>query len=1017
MKTKTLLSIALGMLAIPTILQPRETYGFMMGGGHGTCDIFIEATQNGEPNGPKISSNYYVTLETKEGGKETVPFMVMFNKNCAKVQQMPHAVYHINNGTNLFFLKEYGDMVVYSTTFQGYDKLQRTRNAGALYNNYVKNDDGLINRFNTLFVNYSVPKNDTSCGYKASNNNPICILNQTYYNWGHSLSDYSPETIEKYTTALKEGDRATIDALTGEYEHVGYSTDGTPMNNAYFPSEYPVRYQNGKVVKSGSGGSGKANAYPWIDNPWNWGTPKTQYDDGWDSEFTSIKRKAIARLIDQENLGFPVDKWMNKLSLKNNPTAQAGVFEGRENGKAWWDEDSNSWKQLYNLVILEAADGTTSPLKNVAIMEMSLYDGKEWIASYKRQAIGYEQADVSVKEVNGKPVVLEGGKEYTLKIKVVNGSSTAISTSHKITGLAKANDENLNKEDREAELNTTKGGTTMSSNGGEDFTIKFKMPEANGTVNIALGLDENTYATVNSNRVDDRATINVQVKTPKGDISVCGIELFEKGGTKAITQADIVQDREYDVEYYICYSGDNVPGKHKINITGTLSTSGKYHQEISLDRTIEVPLDKTIAIRETIRVSNPEIITNIKISTDNKNINTNLKNDEMDKIYSNAPNIKLTNLKITPGKIEFTPIGCHVITVSYDLTLQDVKSNYNATFDTKTRIVIGNQEFEVVDKIKKGTNKYTHNLTYCFPSGDDGGTRKVIAEANKNQTMFESTIADNKGEIDWIGNSGALNRNGCPVGDNVKNEVTWTQQYTIDTVEVWMEKDSKGNLRLLQKVIKSEPKIVENQTESFKITSIQMRSKLQQDLKLGDNGWIDVIRVTDNGATQVAKPKIKAGYGFEFRIQAEYATNVFADVKQELDLDKLNRGEKQTIQVVSAGAHESPNLVTDFYLTVGGKTLNNGNGLTVTPDANNPNLLNITITPHTSPNTNEAGDTRLYVNESTADGTYNMKFYTPAITGLTSRTDKENTILCDEIEIEFDVVGSVYDDLNSHQTN
>lgn len=1003
MRAKAILSLAFGMSLIPALVRPQEVQAFMMGGGsNNACDIFVKTD---------IPANYGVTLETDEGDKETVPFMVKFNENCPKVREMPHAVYHINNGTNLFFLKEYGDMVVYSPAYQGYEKLQKTSNPGALYDNYQSDEGESYNRFGSLFVNYSVPRNDTSCGFKASNNNPVCIKNSTYYEWGHSLANYNDSNLDKLTKAIQNGDQATINALTGEFEYIGYSTDGTPINNAYFPNEYPVRYSNGKIVKSGQGGSGKSNAYPWINNPWAWGTSKTEYDDGTHPGKTTIKRKAIRRLIKQENLGKTVDYWMNRLSLKNNATAQAGIFEGRENGPTFTKKvnGKKQYLKLYNLVILESTNGPGTSLSNVAIMEMNLYDGDEKVATFTRRAIGYEQADVWVKQVNGKPMVFEGGKEYTLKVKVVNGSGKTISTSHQVDGTVKAS------EDEKAEITQSKGSTSMANNASQELTLKFKMPEANGKVNIDLGLNEKTYARVNSNRVDDRGTISVQVETPRGDISVCDIKLFEKGGATEIGEEDIVQDREYDVKYYICYEGDDIKGTHKVDVTGTLATTGQYHQEISLDRTIEIELNKTNVITETIQVSNPEIITNIKISTENNKINTDTTNDSMNAEFKNAPNIKLNNLTITPGKIEFTPVGCHVVTVSYNLTLEDVKSNYDATFNTTTRIVIGNKTYEVTDRIKKGTHKYTHNLEYCFPNGDEGGTREVIAEANKNQAMFESTISDNVDSIDWNGNNNGLDRIGCPVGDNVKNEVTWTQTYTIDTVEVWYE-----NGRLMQKVIESENKTVSNQIESFKITSIQMRSKLQQDLEMGEDGWIDVIRVTNNTAEQIAIPKIKAGYGFEFRIQAEYTTNAFDNVNQQIDIPTLESGEKQTIQVVSAGSHDRPNLVNDFYLNIDGKTtLNVGNGLNLDIEKSgtneSTNKFNVTITPHTSPNTGEADDTRVYIGENTADGEYKMTFYTPAITGLTSKSESENTILCDDIEIKFNVTGSVYDDLNTHE--
>lgn len=991
MKAKYILPMAFGLFLIPKLAtQAYETHAFMMGGGGATaCKVMIPVDHE---------ANYDVTLKT-EYGTETVPFLAMFNPNCAKVQEMDYAVEHINNGKNLFFLNEYGGMVGYMPVSPGYEKLQLSSTLDVL-----PIIDSTVH--GGKFVGYSVPRNDTSCGATHGKYKPICD-DSNHYGWGHALKSYTTSNLKALASAIKAKNQSKINSLTGEYEFIGYSTDGTPLNNTYFPSEYPVQYVagNDKAIFDGSKGSGKPNVYPFIDDPWSKGTAETLYDDGRDAERTNIKRNAISRLIKQENLSGSVDKWMNKLSLKNNATAQAGVFEGREK------------HGLYNIVVLEAP--STSRL-NVAIMEMTLYDEGEKIASFTRDAIGLEFGTTWVKAENNKAVMLEGGKDYTLEIKVVNGSDQSVSTSHLINASIEADDKTLDESERKIEEQIKGGSSSIAKDGEKVFKTTITMPEGNGIITIDAALDEDTYSPVNFNRVDDFAQIVVQVES-KGDLSVCAIKVFDKETGKEITvedgfAGDLVQDREYDVEYHICYDGTQIKGPHKIQVEGYLTTEGSRHEEVSLDRELEIDLSKTTIIKETIRVSNPHIITEIKISTDNEKINKDTTNDSGALDISNSPNVKLTDLTITPNRTDLEPVGCHIVTVSYNLTLDAPKEGYNATFDTQTRIKIGSKEYMVSDKIKKGTDKHTHNLEYCFPEGGPTTGETVEAFVNINQAMHESTYDDNKKEIQWNGIRGDEDRVGCPVGDNVANKVTWNQTYTIYTYEVW-EEDGV----ILEKLIDTEPITKQNETESFKIKSIQMRSKLQQDLQLGDNGWIEVIGVTDGEATQVAVPKIKAGYGFEIRVLAEYETNAF-DSMGQLDLEALNNGEVQTIKVIAAGEHEAPNIVNDFFINVDGKLslkVDEGLSLEVTDSENGEHtkVFDVTITPHNSPNTDEEDDTRIYINENTKDGTYKMTFATPSIVGLTSRSENEQTILCDDIEIEFEVVGSVYDDLNTHQTN
>lgn len=992
----------LTIATVYTINQPQKVSAFAIGGGNNSACNVMEYLNHPD--------NDWIEFETSSG-KVKMPLLTYFNSNCSTVRNMPWAVEHINRTggkTNVFVLKRVGDIVAYTPDLGEYSYL--TNGKGSMSDiSYTSGGErqGNVgnNRHGTSFLNYSVPANDTSCGYspKAGEGGyqPVCVKNSTYYDYGHFLKSNTQANREKLATAIEKNDIKTIESLTGEWEYLGYSYDGTIIPNPYFPSDWPIRYN----------GSGNVRNYPATTNPWAWGTAESKYDAAAKgSSLYNVKYNAVSEFKTQENMKDSVSTLMNKLSLKNDARYSAGVFEMR--GDKFYDTDDKKYKRFYSLALVNAP---TDALNNVALMELAVYDGKTKVASWTRKAATLEHGTAwTLTGDDGKPVKLEGGKSYKVEVKVLNDSKQALTTAHQINLEVDMNTSLITSKPYETKTRITAGSAGFGMQKLQTLSKTITMPETNGFVTIDAALDDAVYGSANHWKVDDFAKVMVQVETPTGDISVCEIKLFEKGGKTEITQSDLVQDREYDVEYYICYQGSNIPGEHEINVSGTLSTSGQHYEEVSLDRTIKIQLDKTNVIRETIRVSNPEIITDIKISTSNEKINTDTTNDSMSKTFKNAPNIKLTNLKITPNRIDFTPTGCHVVTVSYDLTLEADKKDYTATFNTKTLIQIGNQEFTVTDKIKQGTARYTHNLEYCFPANDDGNSREVIATANINQEMFEATIKDNQAKTTWEGNNNALNRNGCPVGDYVLNEVTWTQTYTIDTVEVWQEDG-----RILQNVIKTEQKTVENQTEFFKIKSIQMRSKLQQDLGMGDNGWIDVIG--EYGSTQIAVPKIKAGYGFEFRIQVEYDTNIFSDLNTELDLEKLERGEKQTIQVVSAGAHDRPNLVNDFYLSVGGKTLNVGNGLDleVTNSTQNDNskAFNVTITPKVSPNTDETGDTRLYVNENTADGTYKMKFYTPAIIGLTSRSELENAVLCDEIEIEFKVVGSVYDDLNSHQTN
>lgn len=201
MKKKILLSMALGMCVMPKLIaRPHEAYAFSMGGSANTaCDIMIAVNHE---------ANYDITLKTKYG-TETVPFMAKFNPNCAKVTKMDHAVKHINNGTNLFFLQQYGDMVAYIPVAPGYAELHENVTSLSVLPNNTSNKHG------SLFVGYSVPRNDTSCGATHGKYKPICD-NSNHYGWGHALKSYTTSDLKALASAIKKEDQSKINSLTGE---------------------------------------------------------------------------------------------------------------------------------------------------------------------------------------------------------------------------------------------------------------------------------------------------------------------------------------------------------------------------------------------------------------------------------------------------------------------------------------------------------------------------------------------------------------------------------------------------------------------------------------------------------------------------------------------------------------------------------------------------------------------------------------------------------------------------------
>ena len=59
------------------------------------------------------------------------------------------------------------------------------------------------------------------------------------------------------------------------------------------------------------------------------------------------------------------------------------------------------------------------------------------------------------------------------------------------------------------------------------------------------------------------------------------------------------------------------------------------------------------------------------------------------------------------------------------------------------------------------------------------------------------------------------------------------------------------------------------------------------------------------------------------------------------------------------------------------------------------------------------GPINVQISEKTPDGTYNLALYTKPITGVISKTEGATNVgvLCDYLNVQFKVNGSVYDDI------
>ena len=571
---KQLKQWSLVALGVCGVLLPQKAYGFSGGIGGITPDVCNVFKAIDHPDNEIVT----VTVGNKTG---KFPLMVKFNETCSKTRELDYAMEHINgtNGeSNILFLTWVGDVMAYTPVPGEYAYVLPKGTRKGLMADIGKRGQ---NKYST----FSVAANNTMCGLGVTSNTSKCIKGYNYFLEGSSLKDSSGVSDKQLAIYKANNDIKKIEAVTGEYKYMGYSAEGAVITNPYYPSEYPW---------AAKGTDGWLKDYPFSVNPWDvkiggvYYAAKTEYDSAEKfSDKYAIKYDTTKRLIKAEGLGSTSDKnvkeWMKRLSLKNDGTLGAASFAGTSNGTPKAKPGtSGKWGKWFwagaHLGSPEEAD------RNAAIMDVKITEVKPakdtYFGWYERYEPGYSYG----KAHGSKPAnqVLEGGKEYRIEIVVENDSAGPISQgSHLAHVEIDLNDQPVLTE---TPLELDVKGSGGYNNNKRVLTGTFVAPYVDGHIELDVSLDDKTYEKNNFRFVDDDAQVEVEVKSPSGDLSVCDIELVSKGTRTPLDPRNMVENREYDVLYRVCYNGPDLKGPLKLDFEGELSTyEGTAKQTARID--------------------------------------------------------------------------------------------------------------------------------------------------------------------------------------------------------------------------------------------------------------------------------------------------------------------------------------------------------------------------------------------------------------------------------------------------
>ena len=425
---------------------------------------------------------------------------------------------------------------------------------------------------------------------------------------------------------------------------------------------------------------------------------------------------------------------------------------------------------------------------------------------------------------------------------------------------------------------------------------------------------------------------------------------------------------------------------------------------------------------------------NTSIGYSNVGIYSHLNNATSDdrggKSRADSYDIKVTNARLIsnnekPVDMEnkYTVINA-ILKYDIEMSVPSYVTDYNK--DVDVNVVVGNANVKEVKHIKVGKNiGLSTPVQLVVPIGS---TMRI-----------DGAVGVNLDGYVWEYNSGAdmsLNNTSNTVGTDtflainppynpsvIKDKVfpsnnIWSISYTelmtegLKTSYSLFYKDNSLNSSVKSFYnFKTKSETVETVTnfEGVVIDKVMFRSKLTTDLKKGVNkdGWIDLMN--EEGL-------IKAGYGYEMQIFVRYASNTLSQQPNRVAVDGSTIGSRVEVPTINTNY----NFYKDIYLDTGDNQIYSGSGIYNTKKAFNSEIItqndNEMYIKYTITGNNTFGiktTSKIFVGENTKDGLYQLKIFTPAITGNPSGV--KNEMVATKI-VNIRVQGSMLDDVNTHIT-
>lgn len=801
----------------------------------------------------------------------------------------------------------------------------------------------------------------------------------------------------------------TYSGVKGEWRILGYNSEGdSSVDNPAFPSDWPTWSY--------------PNEYAWISNNGN----KTTYDkEAWAPQ----KSRAVQGAMNLYGLTGSVSSWVDKLSLQSDPINDTPVFRG------------NNPDGYYRTV-----HSPTNPslVRDLSLTKFEVLYGDEVIGIFTRDSSGKVAYDVKKN--------LASENKYKYRVTVKN-----------------SNDADMDSSQLKTQIGYAIGGTNYLSNLGDagnwfssdisKFELIGKKLKKNEEITLTSGekkisnlvsatgyratavIDKNHFTRKNPDstvKTNDWGQLIFNIDN--GNNKAVSTQLIDTNGN-VVTHAPI-PGQTYKVRYNYKYEGLDRNSDFEVEFTNTIvrtlnnGSTDTFKQKLTKKMSTLVSKKtngNVVKDGDTFYVETPYMLfetPNAQATstiTQNPLIDSNANDNSTSKSFTDTYDIKVQNVRIVPKTEMPTSFPAKLkVGIMYDVVVN--VPSYLSSYETDIITQI-NPNTSFVDHVKAGVNKdITREITVTVDgTGSLPANVHVNKPASTTQRVWESNYNNNKASTTDNVKSDGTNGNlvvknpenpkngGCTLS-GVNNNVNFQKTHSSLSYSgkylntpLYKEKNSVQNYGGFYKYndSKDDSYATRDYNESYKIEEIQFKSKLTTDLKLGNDGWVNLK--TSAGA-------IKAGYGYDLKIVVNYKTNAIANqpsIVQTPANPLLNQGKNLNGSTYTSSGtfvrnrNVMANVPKDVYVRTQDGMVLSASGIYGTTKAFNAreisNNINGTKVEYTLINGG-----KIYVDEATKDGKVDLYVYTPNVSGISGKN------LCDKNNVKFEVKGSMLDDNNDH---